>query len=77
MAVDFPWEKLKPGQGFFVPCLDTARMREMGLRAALPLRIKAAALPAIWEGRIGVWFYLKAAPPRVRVSAAKARSPAA
>ena len=52
----FPWEKLEPGQGFFVPCLDTTRVIEAGLRDALSCRIQATATPGIRRGLIGVWF---------------------
>jgi hypothetical protein len=52
----FPWEKLEPGQGFFVPCLDTTRVLEAGLRAATGLRFKVTATPGIRGGRLGVWF---------------------
>ncbi len=54
--IAFPWEKLEPGQGFFVPCLDTTRMLEAGLRAATGLRFKVTATPGIRGGRLGVWF---------------------
>ena len=56
--VRFPWSKVRRGQGFFVPCLDTAKVREWGLRAALPYKeVRARAAPAIRDGRLGVWFY--------------------
>lgn len=59
MKVKFPWDKLEPGQGFFVPCLDLMRVRELGLRAAIPYRIDAIATPGIREGKLGVWFAIK------------------
>lgn len=52
----FPWEKLEPGQGFFVPCLHVAPVIEAGLRDALSYRIRATATPGIRSGLIGVWF---------------------
>jgi hypothetical protein len=52
----FPWAKLEPGQGFFVPCLDTEQVIALGLRDALSLRIKANAIPGIRNGFMGVWF---------------------
>jgi hypothetical protein len=52
----FPWEKLEPGQGFFVPCLNAPPVIEQGLREALYCRIKATATPGIRGGLIGVWF---------------------
>jgi hypothetical protein len=66
MKVSFPWEKLKPGQGFFVPALDVERMKEMGLRAAVLHRVKAEAIPGIRDGKIGVWFYIKQQPSALR-----------
>ena len=54
----FPWEKLEPGQGFFVPCLDTHAIRTEGLNQALKHRIfNAKAIPCIRQGFIGVWFF--------------------
>lgn len=56
MTVDFPWTKLEPGQAFFVPCLDTAAMKEKGLRSAVPFRIKVDAKVGVCKGKIGVLF---------------------
>ena len=54
----FPWARIKKGEGFFVPCLNTEQVRKAGLNAALPLRIMGAkAYPAIHKGMSGVWFY--------------------
>ena len=54
----FPWSRVKKGEGFFVPCLNTTKVRNAGLNAALPLRIMdAKAYPAIHKGMSGVWFY--------------------
>lgn len=74
MKVKFPWSKIEPGQGFFVPCLDVMHIRELGLRAAIPYRINAVATPGIRGGKLGVWFYSK---PRASAGAARNRSPAA
>ena len=60
----FPWGSVKPGQGFFVPCLDTARVRLQGLQQAARLGIRAQARVAIRKGRYGVWFSVPAAEPR-------------
>lgn len=55
--VRFPWARLEPGQGFFVPCLDTAKMTEMVLRDVLQHRlIRLEATPGVWRGLYGVWF---------------------
>ena len=54
----FPWSRIKKGEGFFVPCIATEKVRKAGLNAALPLRIlDAKAYPAIHKGMSGVWFY--------------------
>ena len=53
-----PWEKLEKGQGFFIPCLDTAAVREEGLKQAIKLRLlDARATPGIRNGFMGVWFF--------------------
>ena len=72
--VKFPWDKINPGQGFFVPCLDVLRIRELGLKAALPYRFKAEATFGIRGGKLGVWFYVR---PQASGTAARSRSPAA
>jgi hypothetical protein len=54
----WPWEKIEKGQGFFVPALDVAKVREQGLLAAVPLKITdARAKLCIKQGRLGVLFY--------------------
>ena len=54
----FPWARVKKGEGFFIPCLNTTKVRKSGLNAALPLRIfDAKAYPAVKDGLIGVWFF--------------------
>lgn len=58
MPTRFPWEQLERGQGFFIPALDLDAMREAGLRAAVPLKLKdARALPCIHRGLIGLLFF--------------------
>lgn len=57
-SIQFPWTKVEKGQGFFVPCLDTDAVRELGLKKAVPLRIvDARAEVGILNGLTGVWFY--------------------
>lgn len=58
MQINYPWSKLKPGDGFFVPALDTEKARELGLRAAVGQRLRIKAVPCIRNGLSGVWFYL-------------------
>lgn len=59
LRIHYPWTELNPGEGFFIPCLDTALVREMGLREALKLKmLNARAIPGICDELIGVWFFL-------------------
>jgi hypothetical protein len=56
--IQFPWKKVERGQGFFVPCLDTQAVRELGLKKAVLLRIMdARAITGIHSGFTGVLFY--------------------
>jgi hypothetical protein len=58
LSIRYPWKGLELGQGFFVPCLDTAAIKREGLNKALSLRLfDAKAIPCIRNGLIGVWFY--------------------
>lgn len=53
----WPWSKVKTGQGFFVPCLDTEAVKKKGLSEALKSRVfNAKARVGIRRGLIGVWF---------------------
>ena len=64
LSIRFPWSKTERGQGFFVPCLDTQLVKETGLRQAVSQRIlDARAVPGLYTGVIGVWFY-RTAPVR-------------
>jgi len=56
LKILFPWTDLRPTEGFFVPTLDPEKTKELGLRAAVPHRIRAAATPCIKDGLLGVWF---------------------
>jgi hypothetical protein len=54
----FPWARVERGQGFFVPCLNSEKVRKLGLSEALRCRIfDAKAYPAVHKGLSGVWFY--------------------
>jgi hypothetical protein len=54
----FPWARDKRGQGFFIPCLNSDKVRKLGLSEALRCRIfDAKAYPAVHKGLSGVWFY--------------------
>ena len=53
----YPWSRLKPDEGFFIPCLDTAYVREEGLKAAVRSRVlSASAQIGIFNGQFGVLF---------------------
>lgn len=65
MKIVYPWDRLKRGEGFFVPAIDTEKARELGLRAAVGQRLRIKALPCIKDGLIGVWFYLPLPRPGV------------
>lgn len=58
LSITYPWSKVEKGQGFFVPCLDTAAIKREGLNKALTMRLfDAKAEACIQNGLIGVWFY--------------------
>ncbi len=58
LQINYPWQQLKKGQGFFVPCLDTEAVKTDGLRAALRYRLfYPKAVICIKGGRLGVWFH--------------------
>jgi len=57
-TIHFPWEKVEKGKGFFIPCLDTDVVRELGLRKAVLCRVlDARAKTGIYEGFTGVFFF--------------------
>ena len=63
MRIQYPWKRLEKGQGFFVPCLDYETQRIHGLKAAVHERVlDARAVPGVFKGATGVWFYRR---PRV------------
>lgn len=56
--IRFPWETIERGQGFFIPCLDTDSVRELGLRKAVLCRVlDARAKTGVYEGFTGVFFF--------------------
>ena len=58
-SLRYPWTKLKRGQGFFIPCLDTDAVKVEGLKAAVRCRcFYAKAKVGIKNGKTGVMFYL-------------------
>ena len=53
----FPWQQLKKGQGFFIPCLDTKYVTQEGLKAAVRCRVLTGrARTVIFNGQFGVFF---------------------
>lgn len=56
MKIRYPWKQLEKGQGFFVPCLDTEKTIQEGMKAALVARVMGKALVGIKEKRLGVLF---------------------
>ena len=57
LVVKYPWLQLKKGQGFFVPCVNTAEIYEEGMKAAVSVRaFDAIAKVGVIEGRLGVLF---------------------
>jgi hypothetical protein len=63
MKLNYPWSHLQPGEGFFVPAIDTEKARELGLRSAVAQRLRIKAVAVIKDGMLGVWFYLPPRPP--------------
>lgn len=55
--INWPWIKVKPRQGFFIPSLDPQATIAEGLRTALPFRYRLWTRVGFSEGRLGVWFY--------------------
>ena len=58
MKILYPWKQLEKGQGFFVPCLDTDKVYEEGLKAAVAARVRGKAYVGIFANRLGVLFVL-------------------
>jgi hypothetical protein len=58
LRILWPWKDLERGQGFFVPCLDTAAVEREGMLRALEARhFDARASVCIRKGLMGVWFF--------------------
>jgi hypothetical protein len=56
MKIRYPWKQLEKGQGFFVPCLDTEKTIEEGIKAAVAAKVMAKFMVGIKERRLGVLF---------------------
>ena len=77
----FPWETLEKGQGFFIPALDLDTVRELGLKAALKVRVlDAQAEYCLYRGLIGVLFHrvlpVPRKPPKSSTAAKRQEPPA-
>jgi len=60
----FPWPRIEKGQGFFVPCVNTAEVIRAGMNEALRHRVlDAKAYPAVHKGLSGVWFFRRPPAP--------------
>ena len=59
LKIHYPWNQLKRNHAFFVPGLDTDKVREMTLRASVAQRMRLLATPGIKDGLIGVLFIRK------------------
>lgn len=59
LKTSYPWTKLRPSEGFFVPALDVEKVRERGLSAAVSQKVKypIKTTVGIEGGLIGVWFH--------------------
>lgn len=58
--IRFPWTEIEKGQGFFIPCLDSDMIREIGLKKATLSRVlDARAKTGVYQGMTGVMFYRK------------------
>jgi len=57
LVVKYPWLQLKKGQGFFVPCVNTAEIYEEGMKAAVSVRaFDAKGFVGVLNERLGVLF---------------------
>ena len=59
LKIHYPWNQLRRNQAFFVPGLDTDKVRELTLRASVTQRMRLLATPGIKDGLIGVLFVRK------------------
>ena len=60
------WERLQPGECFFVPCLDELEAKKIGLaRGYYPQKNAPVAKVGIYRGMWGVLFYREPSDKRV------------
>ena len=52
----FPWHRTRPGESFFVPCVDIEATRLLGRRVAAKQGVPARDTPCIYQGVLGVMF---------------------
>lgn len=56
LKYNFPWQDLPPYGGFFIPTLNPEKVRTMGLKEGVRLRIVGKGTPCIYNGQLGVLF---------------------
>lgn len=67
MAIEAAWERLKPGECFFVPCLDELGAKKIGLsKGYYPRKNAPVAVVGIYRGMWGVLFYRELDDKRVK-----------
>lgn len=60
----YPWHRTRPGESFFVPCLDPMQVAWEGRKQAADYfgTPCVKATPCIYKGLLGVMFKLRNAP---------------
>jgi hypothetical protein len=56
LKYNFPWLDLPPYGGFFIPTLNPTKIRELGLKEGVRVRVIGKGTPCIYKGQIGVMF---------------------
>ena len=57
LKLKFPWAETKPGEGFFIPCVNTEAVKARAARAALEARVFDYMMDeGIKDGKWGVLF---------------------
>lgn len=63
---DYPWERCRPGEMFFVPALDVERVEVEGLRLGHVITaVQCSARVVVYKGMLGVMFRRGRWPKRV------------
>lgn len=58
---DYPWQRLRAGESFFVPCIDHRKVMLEGRQWASALigSRSVSAIPCVYQGLWGVMFKLR------------------